>query len=336
MSTGVAMQQLLRAAALFTMCVAGCGLLIVMAADYWVASDMPLPKHPLVRSIAGPLFVSRRQRLYTKHAGFPDREVSAVLAVLAAAVLGLCCKQRCWILRRSQPQPSPLVVTLGWLIVILHSVKYSCHLLLTSLAQSMPWMAVHHAVAMCILGSVVWEPKCMGVAVVLPYLLHEISGAQGATLTNMNTVAWLGAMTYNVLMFMILGWYMHCGTVQRISTARVGLLVGALTSTNFAAYCTEIGTEHCPVQYDSGLDAFYALAQGQRPWAMKMWAGVVAFAAAAAALTCAFALVCVVIEYIRRWSKCERCGSHGRLLQLVRLRARCCGHLVAKVPSKVH
>jgi hypothetical protein len=237
------------------------------------------------------------------------------------------------------PQPAeatPLVVTLGWCIVILHSVKYSCHLLLTNLAQSMPWMALHHAVAMGILGSAVWEPKCVSVAIVFPYLLHEIGGARGATFTNMNMVAWLGAMTYNVLMFVILGWYMHCGAVQRISTMRVGLLVGSLMSTNFASYCTELGTEYCPAHYDSALDAFYALAEGKRPWVMKMRADVVAFAAAAAALTFVFTLMCHVIEYLRKWTLCERCGSHGRVWQVLRLQAKCSGHLVAKVPSKVH
>lgn len=330
------LMSMLRATVVSIMCIAGFGLLSVISADYWVASDVPLPTHALIRRVAGPLLEARRQRWHTEAAPSLNREVSAVLAALAAAVLVLCSKQRCWILCRSQPQPSLLVVTLGWLIVIVHSGKYARDLLLTSLSQATPWMAVHHAVAICILTSAVWEPKCISFALVLPYFLHELSGARGATLTNMNTVARISAYVYNVLMFVLLGWHMHCGVVQRASSKRVGMLVGVLMATNYASYCTEISNTYCIAQYDSNLDAFYALAEGQRPWLMKMWAGVVAFVTAAVVLTCVFALVCVVVDYLQKWTLCERCGRHRVVLQCVCLRAKCCGAHVAKVPSKVH
>jgi hypothetical protein len=152
------MQQLLRAAALAMMCIAGLGLLAVMATDYWVASGTPLPTHPFISTAVGPLLDSRTLHLYTEVAKLPDSAVSAVLAALAAAVLILCCKQRCWILCRSRPQPSQLVVTQGWIAVILHSAKYACQLLLTNLSHTMPWMAVHHAAGMCVFGPAVWEP----------------------------------------------------------------------------------------------------------------------------------------------------------------------------------
>jgi hypothetical protein len=173
------------------MCVAGLGLLAVMAADYWVASDTPLPTHPLIRTVVRPLLESRRQRWYTESVQLPTKEMSAVHAALATAVLVLCCRQRCWILCRSQRQPSPLVVTLGWIIVTLHSGKYVSELLLNNLSQSMPWMAVHHAVAICILGCAVWESKSVSVALVMPYFLHEIQGAAGTTVTNMGPIAQL-------------------------------------------------------------------------------------------------------------------------------------------------
>uniref|UniRef100_A0A383WIJ0 Uncharacterized protein n=1 Tax=Tetradesmus obliquus TaxID=3088 RepID=A0A383WIJ0_TETOB len=330
------LQQLLRAAALAMMSMACLGLLAVMAADYWVASDLPLPTHRLIRRICGPLLESRRQRWFTENVKLPNRQMSVVQAALAAAVLGLCCKQRCWVLCKTQPQPSQLVVTFGWMIVAMHSAKYLGELLLTNLSQNMPWMAVHHAVAMGILGSAVWESKCISVALVMPYLLHELQGAGGTTLTNMGPVGQIGAKIYNTLMFIMLGWHLHCGAVQRITSLRVGTLIGLLMATNYASYCTELGTKYCLVHYDESLNAFYALAEGQRPWIMKMWAGLVAFSIAVAALTCIFAAVCVVVERIRQLWVCNKCGSRKQLLQLIWMRANCCGNLVAKVPSKVH
>lgn len=323
------LQQLLRAAALAMMCLAWMGLLAVMAADYWVASDTPMPTHPLILRVAGPLLESRRQRWYVENTKLPSRQMSAVQAALAAAVLCLCCKQRCWILCRTQPQPSQLVVTLGWMIVAVHSAKYVGELLLTNMSQSLPWMAVHHAVAMGILGSAVWEPKCISVGLVLPYFLHELQGAGGATLTNMGPIARAGALVYNVLMFALLFWHLHCGAVQRITSLRVGLLVNTLMATNYASYCTELDSTYCLVQYDSGLNAFYALAEGQRPWLVKMWAGSVAFVVATVVLTSVFAAACSTIGYVKRWCMCERCGSRKQLRQLLSLRARCCSNLVA-------
>jgi hypothetical protein len=139
-----------------------------------------------------------------------------------------------------------------------------------------------------------------------------------------------------VLLIIMLGWHLHCGALQRLTSLRVGLLIGVLMATNCAVYCTEVGNKHCIVDYDGSLSAFYALAEGNWPWLVKMWAGVTAFAFAAVLLTCVFAAACIVTERVRKWVVCQRCGSRRQLLQLMCLQAKCCGHLVGKVPSNVH
>jgi hypothetical protein len=317
------------------MSLAGVALLAVVAADYWLASGEPLPTHPLLRHAVGPLLNVRRQNWYIELTQLPHKQFAILHVALAASVLCLCCKQRCWILCRTQPQPTQLVVTLGWMVVALHSAKYAAEVLLTDLTQAMPWMAVHHAVAMGAFACAVWEPKCLSGLVVTLYLMHEVSGVWDMNLNDPNMIVQLGTFVYHVLMFVLLCWYLHCGAVQRIISLRVGLLVGVLMATNFAAYCTEFIGSYCPVHYDSSLDAYYALTEGRQPWLVKMWAGLVAFAVASAGLTCVFAAACVAIEYVRKQSMCERCGSRKQFVQLICLQAICCGTRVAKVASKV-
>jgi hypothetical protein len=314
---------------------AGVTLLAVIAADYWLASGEPLPTYPLIRHALGPLLAVRRQNWYIETTQLPHKQFAIVHVALAAAVLCLCCQQRCWILCRTQPQPSQLVVTLGWMIVALHSAKYAAEVLLTQLTHSMPWMAVHHAVAMGAFACAVWEPKCLSGLVVTLYLMHEVSGAWDINLNDPTMIVQLGTFIYHVLMFILLFWYLHCGAVQRIISLRVGLLVGVLMSTNFAAYCTEFTDSFCPVQYDSSLDAFYAFTEGRQPWLVKIRAGLIAFAVAIVGLTSVFAAACVAIKYVGKQSICQRCGSRKQLMQLICLQAICCGTRVAEVASKV-
>jgi hypothetical protein len=296
------MQRLVAAAGPLLLSLATLGLLAVMAADSWLGCDAPMPTHPLIALVMGPLLAARLQRWQRGNAKLPSQQVSAVLAALAAVVLCLCCKQRRWS-PSSSKQPSNLVVGLAWVAVTLHSAKYAAELCMTGLTRSHPWAGVYRMLAIAVMAAMVSEPRCISVLIAVPYMMHELDSAGYLLLFTDMSSRQLGSTVVSIISLVVVGslagWFVYCGIVQRTIPPRMGLLVAALVCSDHAAYCSTSGRGFCVVEYDQTLDAFYALAEGTRPWLVLFKAGGAAFVVAAAGLWCGFAVLFLVTRSMR-------------------------------------
>lgn len=314
------MQQLLKAAGRLLLFITGLVLLAVMAADSWLGCNAPMPKHPVMRFVAGPVLQARVQRWHSGNVIIPHEQVATVLSALAAVVLGLCCKQRCWFPSVGKLQPSQLCVALARLTAVLHSAKYAFEVCMTGLTRNTPWMGVHHLLAIATFIMTASEPGCICVMLTVPYLMHELYSAVGTSFTGLTAPSSLltRAVTasvgvYHIAVFVLACAFVYCGCVQRIIPRHVGLLVAALMCVDYAAHCSMGSGSYCLVEYDSSLDAFYALAEGRRSWLVLFKAGAAAFAVAAAVLSCVFVLLCWVVQHMpggrAMQHSCARAGS---------------------------
>jgi hypothetical protein len=139
--------------------------------------------------------------------------------------------------------------------------------------------------------AMVSEPKCISVLIAVPYMLHELHSAGYLVFMEMISRQ-LGSTVTSVIGVVVLGslgcCFVYCAIVQRTIPTRMVLLIAALIRADYAAYCSTSARGYCVLEYDQTLDAFYALAEGTRPWLVLFKAGGAAFAVAAAGLSCGF------------------------------------------------